>query len=170
VFFYEQEFYGLSNFSAFPVMFDGTRFSTSEHAYHWAKFNTDPILQVKFEHFNFSSAHEAFQLAQANKAVRRSDWDLIKFEVMTKILWAKAHQNEYVMTKLLETGDRELVEDSWRDDVWGWGPNRNGQNLLGKAWTEVRTHIENHTTPFPDEDANLKFGSTLNLRYAATSW
>ena len=24
--------------------------------------------------------------------------------------------------------DRELVENSWRDDFWGWGPNRDGKS------------------------------------------
>lgn len=39
------------------------------------------------------------------------------------------------------TGDRELVEDSWRDDFWGWGPNRDGQNMLGKLWMELRAEL-----------------------------
>ena len=39
VFFYEQEFYVLSNFSAFSLMWQGHRFPTSEHAYHWEKFS-----------------------------------------------------------------------------------------------------------------------------------
>jgi predicted NAD-dependent protein-ADP-ribosyltransferase YbiA (DUF1768 family) len=38
VFFYEQEFYVLSNFSAFNLRFGGITFPTSEHCYHWHKF------------------------------------------------------------------------------------------------------------------------------------
>lgn len=49
--------------------------------------------------------------------------------------------DQYVRRKLLATGDRELVEDSWRDDFWGWGPNRDGQNMLGKLWMEVRGEV-----------------------------
>ncbi len=60
---------------------------------------------------------------------------------MRDILRAKAEQHEYVRRKLLATGDRELVEDSWRDDFWGWGPDRNGQNMLGKLWMEVRAEL-----------------------------
>lgn len=42
----------------------------------------------------------------------------------------------------LATGDRELIEDSWRDDFWGWGPNRDGKNMLGKLWMEVRAELQ----------------------------
>jgi predicted NAD-dependent protein-ADP-ribosyltransferase YbiA (DUF1768 family) len=38
VFFYEQDFYALSNFSAFRLMWRDIDFDTSEHAYHWEKF------------------------------------------------------------------------------------------------------------------------------------
>jgi predicted NAD-dependent protein-ADP-ribosyltransferase YbiA (DUF1768 family) len=38
VFFYEQDFYVLSNFSAFQVRWMGIDFATSEHVYHWEKF------------------------------------------------------------------------------------------------------------------------------------
>jgi predicted NAD-dependent protein-ADP-ribosyltransferase YbiA (DUF1768 family) len=60
---------------------------------------------------------------------------------MLNILRAKAEQHEYVRRKLLATGDRELIEDSWRDDFWGWGANRDGQNMLGKLWMQVRADI-----------------------------
>ena len=139
VFFYEQDFYVLSNFSAFALMWKGQRFDTSEAAYHWEKFPGKP--SVRYEIFNAMSAHEAFKVAERYKAVRRPDWDNIKVKVMRDILRAKAEQHEYVRRKLLATGDRELVEDSWRDDVWGWGPNRDGQNLLGKLWMEIRTEL-----------------------------
>lgn len=38
VFFYEQEFYPLSNFSSFTLLWKRHLFYTSEHAYHWEKF------------------------------------------------------------------------------------------------------------------------------------
>lgn len=60
---------------------------------------------------------------------------------MRDILRAKVNQHDYVRRKLLATGSRELIEDSWRDDFWGWGPNRDGQNMLGKLWTEIRSEL-----------------------------
>lgn len=35
----------------------------------------------------------------------------------------------------------KLIEDSWRDSYWGWGPNKDGNNHLGKLWMEVRKEV-----------------------------
>mgnify|MGYP000259412293 CR=1 FL=1 len=143
--FYEQEFYVLSNFSAFQVIIAGVPFMTSEHAYHWYKFTNPDTTGVAEAIRNALSAHDAFKIAQQNKLVRRADWNLVKENIMRCILRTKARQHEYVRRKLLETGDRLLVEDSWRDDVWGWGPNRDGQNLLGKLWMEIRAELRSES-------------------------
>jgi ribA/ribD-fused uncharacterized protein len=155
VFFYEQDFYVLSNFSSFNLNWaDRFTFPTSEHCYHWLKFATgeangrlggatpsDAAIKVAESVRYAKSAHDAFKIAEANKHLRRADWDEVKVDKMRLILRAKADQHEYVRRKLLATGDRELIEDSWRDDFWGWGPHRNGQNMLGKLWMEVRAAL-----------------------------
>lgn len=142
VFFYEQDFYVLSNFSAFRLEWKGVTFDTSEAAYHWEKFNgTDSEVQSMI--IDAPSAHEAFKIAESQKMFRRQDWDSVKVAIMREILRAKAEQHEYVRRKLLATGDRELIEDSWRDDFWGWGPKRDGQNVLGKIWMEIRAELAN---------------------------
>lgn len=139
VFFYEQDFYVLSNFSAFRLGWQGHYFDTSEAAYHWEKFPDHPTIQ---RHIMLSdSAHGAFKLAERYRAARRKDWDAVKVDIMRCILYAKAEQHEYVCHKLLATGNRELIEDSSRDDFWGWGPNRDGQNMLGKLWMEIRAEL-----------------------------
>ncbi len=138
--FYEQDFYVLSNFSAFQVAIDDCEFDTSEHAYHWYKFNTTDTA-IAEQVYIATSAHDAFKVAERNKSKRRADWDAVKVDVMRKILQAKVDQHEYVRRKLLATGDRELVENSWRDNFWGWGPNRDGQNMLGKLWMEIRAEL-----------------------------
>ena len=140
IFFYEQDFYPFSNFSAFQVLYQGITFQTSEHAYHWAKFQAlDAKVRAIAEKIRLApSAHEAFKLAQKNKEFVRPDWDTIKFGIMKIILYCKYHQHEYVRKKLRQSGNRELIENSWRDDVWGWGPNKDGQNRLGKLWMEIR--------------------------------
>lgn len=138
--FYEHDFYVLSNFSAFNLHWSGLVFPTSEHAYHWAKFEAN-YTSLRHELQTAPSAHEAFKLAERNKHCRRPDWDAVKVGIMLDILRAKAEQHEYVRRKLLDTGDRELVEDSWRDDFWGWGPNRDGKNMLGRLWMQVRAEL-----------------------------
>lgn len=152
VFFYEQDFYVLSNFSAFTLEWRNLRFDTSEAAYHYEKFIdgsaranviANAILRAR-------SAHDAFKLAEENKARRRPDWDGVKVGIMGSILRAKAAQHEYVRRKLLATGERELIENSWRDSFWGWGPNRDGKNMLGRLWMEIRGELREqqfHTDP-----------------------
>lgn len=144
VFFYEQDFYVLSNFSAFHVHIFGLDFDTAEHAYHYQKFaGTNHSLASEI--WSARSAHDAFKIAEANKRERRSDWDAVKVKFMRDILRAKVTQHEYVRRKLLATGDRELIENSWRDAFWGWGANRDGQNQLGKLWMEVRAELRLET-------------------------
>lgn len=147
VLFYEQEFYPLSNFSSFNLYWHTRTFPTSEHAYHWTRFATgwslgdaDGIEAARYAKMIMvaASAHEAFKIAQDHKSYQRPDWDDVKVELMLQILFAKAHQHEYVRRKLLQTGNRLLIENSWRDDFWGWGESRNGKNMLGTLWMEVR--------------------------------
>jgi ribA/ribD-fused uncharacterized protein len=78
----------------------------------------------------------------ARELADRPDWAVAKVPTMKAILFAKVDQHEYVKRKLLETGDRYLVEDSWRDGFWGWGENRAGHNMLGKLWMEIRTELQ----------------------------
>ena len=141
IFFYEQEFYPFSNFSSFKLNWKGYDWMTSEHAYHSEKFIDYPeiIEQLK----QSRSAHEAMKIAYDNKNKYRKDWDEIKINVMKNILLAKVEQHPYVKKKLLESGDKELIENSWRDNYWGWGPNKDGSNFLGKIWMELREEIKN---------------------------
>lgn len=141
VYFYMDEFYCLSNFSAFRVVYHGLSFGTAEQAYQWSKFPDNDL--IREEILYAASAHSAFKIAEASKALRRSDWDDVKIGIMREILTAKLNQHEYVARKLLETGDRIIIEDSWRDDFWGWGPHEDGANVLGKLWMEIRDHTRN---------------------------
>jgi ribA/ribD-fused uncharacterized protein len=140
--FYEQDFYVLSNFSAFAIETEHGLFPTSEHAYHYEKFLTaKPANDILWAIRHATSAHDAFKIAERHKEYRRPDWDDVRVPAMKRLLHTKAAQHEYVRRKLLATDDRELVENSWRDDFWGWGPNKDGQNMLGKLWMEVRAEL-----------------------------
>ena len=138
IFFYEHEFYVFSNFSSFKLEWKGYDWMTSEHAYHSEKFSDVEIIE-KLK--NARSAHEAMEVAYANKDKYRKDWGDVKLGIMKDILRAKVAQHPYVKKKLLQSGDKELVEDSWRDDFWGWGPNKDGKNHLGKLWMEIRNEL-----------------------------
>jgi ribA/ribD-fused uncharacterized protein len=139
VFFYEQDYYVLSNFSSFRVIYKNCDFDTAEHAYHYQRFNRGSDIRAQV--FQARSAHEAFRLAQDNRQHQIPNWDAVKINIMSDILRAKVSQHEYVHRKLLATGERELVENSWRDPFWGWGPNRDGKNMLGQTWMKIRSEI-----------------------------
>jgi ribA/ribD-fused uncharacterized protein len=116
VYFYEQEFYILSNFSAFSLMWRGLRFDTSEAAYHWEKFPHLPQLQEEIR--LAPSAHDALLIARNHQNEQRADWNDVKIGIMYKILQDKVAQHPYVRRKLLETGTRTLIEDSWPRSAW----------------------------------------------------
>ena len=141
--FYPREFYPFDNFSSFKVEWNGYLFSSVEEAYQAASFmgsDEELVEKIKKSH----SADEAQRISYANRDKRREDWDDVKISIMEELLRLKIEQNPYVKKKLLQTEDYMIVEDSPKDDFWGWGPNRNGQNNLGKLWMKLREGLKNN--------------------------
>lgn len=77
-------------------------------------------------------------------------WDEVKSAVVVAGNIAKFSQNPKLKGKLLDTGDRLLVEAASQDRVWGIGYTAKhamsfrehwGENRLGKALMEVREHL-----------------------------
>jgi ribA/ribD-fused uncharacterized protein len=140
--FYPREFYVFDNFSSFGVDYNGRYYATSEHAYQAAKFwNTAPELAERIA--TARSADDACRTAKANDDKCPKNWDEIKVGIMEEIVRAKVAQNPYVLYKLEQAAelDLEIVEDSTKDDFWGWGPNRDGRNELGKIWMKLRDEV-----------------------------
>ena len=138
--FYPREFYCLDNFSSFKVECDGYLYASLEEAYQTAKFlKSAPEIaeEIKKSH----SAHEAQKIANANKDKVRSDWQEVKLTIMEELLRKKLQQNPYVKQKLLQTKDYIIVEDSPKDNFWGWGKDRTGENHLGKLWMKLRDEL-----------------------------
>ena len=137
---YEREYYPFSNFSSFAVKWKGKNWPTSEHAFQAAHFfKTAPALAKKV--YKAKSAHDAYKLAKANANKAPKNWHEIKTVIMEDIVRHKLKQNSYVMHKLMQTGERLIVEDSPKDNFWGWGLKRNGRNELGKIWMKIRDEI-----------------------------
>ncbi len=137
IFFYPKEFYVFDNFTSFQVKWKGILWPTSEHAFQAAKFlDIDQTIFRKIK--NAKSAHDAQKIAIQYKDRRNKNWSKIKIEIMKDILRHKVNQHPYILRKLIESGDRIIIEDSWRDDEWGWGKDKDGENKLGKIWMEIR--------------------------------
>ena len=139
--FYTREFYCLDNFSSFKVKYDGYLYSTVEEAYQSLKFKgvADEVYNKIISSY---SADEALRIARKYKALQRPDWDNIKVGIMEQLLRNKLEQNPYVKKKLPQTGNYTIVEDSTKDDFWGWGKDRTGQNQLGKIWIKLRLELQ----------------------------
>lgn len=138
--FYPREFYVFDNFSSFQVDYLGRRWPTSEHAYQASHFfDTDPELTEAIA--NAKSAHDAYKLAKANSDKAPENWNDIKVDIMYEICKQKLLQHPYILAKLLDTGDLNIIEDSPKDNFWGWGENRDGRNELGKIWMRLRNEL-----------------------------
>ena len=139
VYFYEQWYDCLSNFSANAVEIDGVVYPTAEHAYHAAKCS-DPkgkaaILAARSPKLVKVVSNETFASA------RRKNWSDVKVEVMESILRAKLAQHDEVREALLKSGDAEIAEDSPEDYFWVRGKDSSDQNMLGKLWMKLRAEL-----------------------------
>lgn len=145
IYFYPKEYYIFDNFSSFQVEWHDFLWPTSEHAFQAAQFMEiaeEVVELIK----NARSAHDAQKIAHDHSNERLPSWDKIKLEVMKDILRHKIDQNPYVLKKLLQSGERLIIEDSWRDSEWGWGENKDGENKLGGIWMELREEYRTDST------------------------
>jgi ribA/ribD-fused uncharacterized protein len=138
--FYPREFYPLDNFSSFSVEWRGRVWPTSEHAYQAAHF-LEKSPEIVEEIFSARSAHEAQKIARKYENRIDPGFYSNNLEIMEDICRHKLHQHPYVERKLRQTMGKEIVEDSPKDDFWGWGLSRNGRNELGKIWMKLREEL-----------------------------
>lgn len=89
-------------------------------------------------------------LGKGTKGFYDAYWDEVKSEVVVAGNMAKFAQNSGLRGKLMETGNRLLVEAASKDRVWGIGYTEKhalhfrskwGENRLGKALVEVRENL-----------------------------
>ena len=136
----------MSNFAAYPITVNGLVYPTNEHYFQSVKF-VDPVYA---EHIRTKCA-----TAAASKTAGRSrkypiqpDWNTSRVDVMLVALRAKFGQHEDIRTRLLETGDAELVEHAIWDRFWGDGGGKGtGQNILGKLIMKVREELGGPPAP-----------------------
>lgn len=140
VYFFTPAFYPLDNFSAHTVKIWGKIFPTSEHAFQWKKFS-DSYPELAESILTASSPHMAKEIADQNKNKIASDWHEKRVVVMEEILKVKVKQHEDVQDALRRTRNRLIIENSPVDSFWGIGPDRNGENMLGKIWMKIRNIV-----------------------------
>ena len=138
----------LSNFQQCEVCFDGKTWPSTEHAYMAAKCfyrgsGPDRIYydEADYEDLVKMSCREVKLWGRTVEI--RPDWEDIKYAVMLQINLDKYIRNPNLQSKLIQTGDRELIEaNSWGDQIWGFDVKTNkGENMLGKVLMTVRDHL-----------------------------
>ena len=129
---FRKEYRFLSNFYPCTVYFNRVLYRTSEHAFQASK-TFDMNMREKI--FLCPSAKEAKKLGHESKL--RPDWEEVKEDVMRNILFKKFYKPT-MLHRLLDTGDKKLIEsNTWGDTYWGVC-NGKGKNRLGELLMEIR--------------------------------
>lgn len=126
----------LSNFFPALVMYEGDIYPSVEHAYQAAKV-TNPHVRLMIR--SKASATDAKRAGR--QAQPREDWDQVKLGIMENLVRTKFAVPGLAL-KLINTGDRELIEgNTWGDTFWGVCDGV-GQNHLGKILMKVRHELQ----------------------------
>lgn len=128
----------LSNFYSINVTLNGVTYPTVEHAYQAAKtkdLNEREVVRIQ------PTAGKAKRAGK--KVTLRPDWELVKVHIMEDLLRQK-FQDPILKQKLIETGNKTLIEGNyWGDTFWGVC-NGIGENELGKLLMQIRGEINEY--------------------------
>ncbi|KAL1675880.1 hypothetical protein EV122DRAFT_267808, partial [Schizophyllum commune] len=103
-------YYGFTNFSDHPVIFEGKTYPTSEHLFQASKFlEYRPLLA---EHIRKVSRRPAVAFSEARRFQPevRPDWLQVNIQMMDRAIYHKFKQHHDLREELLSTGDAELIE------------------------------------------------------------
>lgn len=138
IYFFREEYAWLSNYAECKIDIKGIIYDSVEHAYLSCKLPDDEwkILCTR------NSPRVIKQ--ELTKRLIRPDWDDIKIDAMRYCLNEKFRQEPF-RTKLIETGNQNIVEGNyWGDTFWGvdlkQDPNI-GENNLGRLIMSIRDNI-----------------------------
>jgi ribA/ribD-fused uncharacterized protein len=140
----EEPFGALSNLYPRPIVVDGIRFSSAEHAYKAAQARRPEVR----EWLAAAPTAELVAVAGAGlpEAETVADWDQQRLPVMRAVLAAKFGQYGDLRQLLLETGERTIVELAPFDDpinrFWSRiATSGAGDNWLGVLLMELRATL-----------------------------
>lgn len=150
----KEAFGGLSNMAAgfkihIPLGSETITILTSEALYQACRYPHLPELQQTIiEQKSPMSAKMKSKPYRNNQS--REDWDEKRVDIMRWCLQVKLIQNwESFSSLLLSTENKQIVEQSRKDNFWGAIPiNDNellGQNVLGNLLVELRENIKKET-------------------------
>jgi ribA/ribD-fused uncharacterized protein len=141
LFYRVNEPYGeFSNFSAHPFTLNGRNWPTSEHYFQAQKFaGTAHEEEIRL----LSSPMVAARAGRSRQRPLRSDWEVVKDDIMREALKAKFTQHPDLKALLLSTEDAVLVEHTRNDSYWADAGDGSGKNRLGELLMELREQLRN---------------------------
>lgn len=100
---------------SYPIVWLGYRVPTAEHAYQLTK------TMDQSDRARIAAAPMPGQAKKIGRKVElREDWEDIRVEVMTLIVWQKFSSHRELSNRLLATTPAMLVEgNTWGDKFWG---------------------------------------------------
>lgn len=136
--FHAEKYNFLSNFYEASISYGGLTYGSNEAAFQAQKCIT------KEEMLQFTEYGPGKSKSVGRKVQLRSDWEQVKFGLMEEIVRAKFTQHPELAWRLLETGDKILVEGNhWGDTCWGVDTRTGqGENHLGKILMKVREELK----------------------------
>jgi ribA/ribD-fused uncharacterized protein len=72
-------------------------------------------------------------LGRSVKGFDKNKWEAVCREIVYEANYAKFTQNTVMKSELLRSGDRELVEASPYDNIWGIGMSESDKDILDKS-------------------------------------
>ena len=134
---FKGEYLFLSNFYLSEVEYNGLFFQNAEAAFQSSKIKSKNI-RKKFSKMNPIQAKLVGEKIEATT----ENWEELKFDIMEKICYNKFTSNKVLKNKLLETKDKELINNNTRGDtIWGIS-NGVGENHLGKILMKIREELK----------------------------
>lgn len=128
----------LSNFYPCTVILDGVEYPSVEHAFQAAKTLDLGMRQKIREAPTPGKAKRMGGVLKLEMSVPA--WNVVKVAVMYDLVKQKFNKEPF-RTKLLNTGDAELIEGNWWGDTyWGMCMGK-GENNLGKILMCVREEL-----------------------------
>ncbi|HGN6580301.1 NADAR family protein [Bacillus cereus] len=141
----KEEYGGLSNMAAgFPIELNGARILSSEALYQAMRFPNHPDYQKEI--IQQKSPMTAKMISKKYRPHTREDWEDVRIMIMRWCLRVKLIQNwDKFGSLLLSTLDKQIVEESNKDDFWGARPSDMnllvGTNALGRLLMELRAEL-----------------------------